>query len=33
MQIKASEFNELNMREMKKKRNEMILVIFVVTLS
>ena len=28
MQIKASEFTTLNMKEMKKKKNEMILVVF-----
>ena len=29
IQIKASEFTELNIKEMKKKKNEMILVVFV----
>ena len=29
MQIKVPEFTELNMKEIKKKKNEMILVIFV----
>ena len=29
MQIKASEFTPLNMKEMKKKKNEMNLVVFV----
>ena len=29
MQIKVSEFTELNMKEIKKKKTEMILVIFV----
>ena len=29
MQIKVSEFTELNMKEIKKKKNEIILVIFV----
>ena len=29
MQTKASEFTELNIQEMKKKKKEMILVIFV----